>query len=129
MARHSLDPESEAADLHATLIPGDAVYTVADQYENEWWFKWPGVIVRLVGDRALVEFMGFGDREQRQQPIRLRDLQHLADVDDQIAARVDRILRRVRIPPPGNRQGQKVQVPEQPTAEPSGDEFNEAGTE
>lgn len=84
--------------LNRSVKVGDIVFTDAEEYRNEWWWNWPGVVREApeTEDHVVVEFMGFAQMVTRRRKF---DRQILKVVDDDVfKARLDRVLRYIRLP-------------------------------
>lgn len=77
---------------------GDIVFTDEERFRNEWWFKWPAVVRDAPEgeDDATVEFMGFAQMVTRRRKFARHHLKQMDD--DEIRARLDRVLRYIRLP-------------------------------
>ena len=77
---------------------GDVVYTLDNEFQNEWWYNWPGVVrsIHAGGREMLVEFMGFDEAKKRQTLVPYYVLRHIDD--HQVGARVNRIVRQLKAP-------------------------------
>lgn len=89
------------SDPAQTFEVGDVVYTLDDQYTRDWFHNWPGIVrSHMRGGRdLLVEFMGFDKVEKRQVVLPVGAVQHLQNAE--IGARVNRIVRQLRVPVEG----------------------------
>ena len=75
---------------------GDIVFVEQVGYEAEWWFNWPGIVRELLKDgrEVLVEFMGYGNTDNRTVAVPARALENLRD--PAIILRTQRIASQAR---------------------------------
>lgn len=106
--------ESESADTEQTMVPGAIVYVLDDDFRDEWFHKWPGVVSRVMDRerKVFVEFMGFGQREHRTKVFHPRQVQILHD--DETHARVNVVFKQTKILPDDGRKHWRRRMAEEP---------------
>lgn len=87
------------------LFVGSTVMTLVDQYSDEWFFNWPGLVTGFSDSGAVkVEFMGWGNSEGRTVDMDRTELREVKDAN--VLARIDRIKRQISFEP--ERRGPSV---------------------
>lgn len=117
--------------LNRSVKVDDVVYTEEEQFRDEWWWKWPGVVREAseTEDFVVVEFMGFAQMVTRRRKF---DRLHLKVMEDDVMrARIDRVLRYIRLTKEGAVQETplpmtKKQVNPSPEAEAEADATEES---
>lgn len=92
------DLEIRTSQLGRSFQVGDIVFTDAEEFRDQWWWGWPGVVRECseLEDHCIVEFMGFAQMVTRRRKVNKRQLKLLDE--DGVHARIDRVLRYIRLP-------------------------------